>query len=150
MAVAELAGKVLLLFERFRILYLAFPEQDRPGLPIFSREFLPYGGEPEYEHAKLAVRSYLPSEEEHEVLLYVYRQVSAESGVLLAAYRSRANQLCSVYSLEYSNAKGYLLSGKNVLHNIEQTVCGVHPTALPHLFIIHTKDCLVLWSISLQ
>jgi hypothetical protein len=98
----------------------------------------------------LAVRGYLPSEEEHEALLCVYRQVSAECGVLLAAYRSRANQLCSVYTLEYHNAKGYLLSGKNVLQNIEQTVCGIYPTALPNLYIIHTQDCLVLWSIPLE
>lgn len=63
------------------------------------------------------------------------------------AYKSRANQLCSVYAVEYDCKKGYLLSGKNVLQNIEQNILGIHPTALPNLFIIHTPDSLVLWNI---
>jgi hypothetical protein len=118
-------------------------------LPIFSKEFLPYGQEPEYEHAKFAIGSYLPNEEEHEALLVTYRQISADGGVMLLAYKSRANQLCSVYALEFDSGKGYFLSGKNVLHNIEQTVYGVHPTAIANVFLIHTADCLVLWKISL-
>jgi hypothetical protein len=117
-AVLEIAGKVVLLFEKFRMLYLTFPGEDRPGMPIFSKEFLPYGGEPDYEHAKIAIRSYLPNEEEHELLLGVYRETQKDGGILLVAYRSRANLLSSIYTLEFSNSTGYLLSGKNVLQNI--------------------------------
>ena len=72
--VLEVAGKIVLLFEKFRMLYLNFPGQDIPGMSIFSREFLPYGGEPDYEHAKIAIFSYLPNEEEHELLLGIYRE----------------------------------------------------------------------------
>lgn len=82
---------MLLVFDHFHIIYLIFPEQDQSGLPIFSKDFLPYGGEPEYEHAKLALRSYLPSEEEHELVHCIYQQVDTDGGVMLVGYKSKGN-----------------------------------------------------------
>ena len=148
--VLEVAGKVVLLFEGFRMLYLIFPVEDSPGMHILLREFLPYGGEPDYEHAKLAIRSYLPNEEDHEMLMCMYREVRNDVGTLMVGYRSRANQLCSIYTLEFSNCSGYLVSGKNVLQNIEQCISGIYPTQLPNVYIIQTKDCLVVWNISME
>lgn len=41
--VVEIEGKVVLVFARLKLLYLSFPEEDMPGLQIFSKEFIPYG-----------------------------------------------------------------------------------------------------------
>lgn len=41
--VVEIEGKVVLVFAKLKLLYLSFPEEDMPGLQIFSKEFIPYG-----------------------------------------------------------------------------------------------------------
>jgi hypothetical protein len=46
--IVEIERKVVIVFNQFKLVYLTFPEEDKPQLQIFSKEFIPYGQQPEF------------------------------------------------------------------------------------------------------
>ncbi len=69
----EVDGRLLVIFDSLDIFYILLPKGVEEDRFLMNKEFVPYGGEPAYEHQDFSVgRGFFPQEEEYELLLSHY------------------------------------------------------------------------------